>query len=96
MDWLVACYAVTHTRSDVAAKLGEIQSQMFRGTVATLISADKDLREALEFAHVKIFSDIFLFLKCHMFHSEMPRFLVPSNYHLIKEPSYMCHQPETS
>ncbi len=47
-------YAVTHTRPDIAAKLGEIQSQMSRGTVATLISANKVLREAQEFAHVKI------------------------------------------
>ena len=47
-------YAVTHTRPDIAAKLGEIQSQMSRGTVATLIAANKVLREAQEFAHVKI------------------------------------------
>lgn len=46
--------AVTHTRPDIAAKLGEIQSQMSRGTVATLIAANKVLREAQEFAHVKI------------------------------------------
>ena len=39
-------YATTHTRPDMAAKLGEIQVQLSRPTVQTLLSANKVLREA--------------------------------------------------
>ena len=41
-------YAVTHTRPDMAAKLGEIQSSIPKATVQTLLSANKVLREAQE------------------------------------------------
>ena len=47
-------YAVTHTRPDVAAKLGEIQSQITTATVQTLLSANRVLREAQEFDQVCI------------------------------------------
>ena len=39
-------YATTNTRPDVAAKLGEIQVQLSRPTVSTLMEANKVLREA--------------------------------------------------
>ncbi|CAE7320795.1 GIP [Symbiodinium sp. CCMP2592] len=42
-------YAVTHTRPDIAAKLGEIQSQITTATVQTLLTANRVLREAQEF-----------------------------------------------
>ena len=45
-------YAVTHTRPDVAAKLGEIQSQITAATVHTLLAANRVLREAQEFDQV--------------------------------------------
>ena len=48
-------YAVTHTRPDLASKLGEIQIQIARPTVNTLLMANKLLREAQETSDVKIF-----------------------------------------
>ncbi|CAE7909075.1 RE2, partial [Symbiodinium sp. KB8] len=48
-------YAVTHTRPDVAAKLGEVQSQITTGTVQTLLTANRVLREAQEFEQVCVF-----------------------------------------
>ena len=48
-------YAVTHTRPDVAAKLGEVQSQITSGTVQTLLTANRVLREAQEFEQVCVF-----------------------------------------
>ncbi|CAE7423916.1 RE1 [Symbiodinium sp. CCMP2592] len=45
-------YAVTHTRPDIAAKLGEIQSQITTATVQTLLTANRVLREAQEFDQV--------------------------------------------
>lgn len=47
-------YAVTHTRPDMAAKLGEVQIQIAKATVQTLMLANKVLREAQENSHVKI------------------------------------------
>ena len=47
-------YAVTHTRPDMAAKLGEIQSQTSCPTIQTLMSANKVLREAQETSFVSI------------------------------------------
>ena len=48
-------YAVTHTRPDMAAKLGEIQGQVTKATVQTLLSANKVLRETQEQAEVCIY-----------------------------------------
>ncbi|OLP87665.1 hypothetical protein AK812_SmicGene31089 [Symbiodinium microadriaticum] len=45
-------YAVTHTRPDMAAKLGEIQSQITTASVQTLLTANRVLREAQEFDQV--------------------------------------------
>ena len=45
-------YAVTHTRPDVAAKLGEVQGQITTATVQTLLLANKVLREAQEYHQV--------------------------------------------
>ena len=47
-------YASTHTRPDIAAKLGEIQSQVPKSTVQTLLDANKVLREAQEQSQVSI------------------------------------------
>ncbi|CAE7571351.1 GIP, partial [Symbiodinium necroappetens] len=47
-------YAVTHSRPDMAAKLGEIQSQTACPTIQTLMSANKVLREAQETSSVSI------------------------------------------
>ena len=47
-------YAVTHTRPDMASKLGDIQVQVSKATVQTLISANKVLREAQENSQVRI------------------------------------------
>ena len=47
-------YAVTHTRPDMAAKLGELQGQVMSATVQTLLSANKVLRETQEQAAVCI------------------------------------------
>jgi hypothetical protein len=41
-------YAVTHTRPDMAAKLGEIQTRVPEATVQTLLDANRVLREAQE------------------------------------------------
>ena len=48
-------YAVTHTRPDMAAKLGEVQIQIAKATVQILMLANKILREAQENCHVKIY-----------------------------------------
>ena len=48
-------YAVTHTRPDLASKLGEVQIQIARPKVSTLLLANKLLREAQEASDVKIF-----------------------------------------
>ena len=47
-------YAVTHSRPDLAAKLGEVQGAITKATVATLLLANKVLREAQEFGNVGI------------------------------------------
>jgi hypothetical protein len=47
-------YAVTHTRPDMAAKLGEVQVQIAKATVQTLMLANKVLRETQEHSQVKI------------------------------------------
>ncbi len=47
-------YAVTNTRPDMAAKLGGVQTQVGRATVATLMLANKVLREAQLESAVKI------------------------------------------
>ena len=47
-------YAVSNTRPDIAAKLGEVQVQVAKGTVRTLSLANKVLREAQETSHVKL------------------------------------------
>ena len=47
-------YATTHTRPDVAAKLGESQVQLSRPTVSTLLEANKVLRAAQQTEGVSI------------------------------------------
>eukprot|EP00435_Cladocopium_sp_Y103_P004696 s6476_g1.t1 len=47
-------YATTHTRPDMAAKLGEIQVQLSKPTVSTLLEANKVLREAQQVDDVSI------------------------------------------
>ena len=47
-------YAVSHTRPDIAAKLGEVQVQVSKATVETLLLANRVLREAQEHSHVKL------------------------------------------
>ena len=47
-------YATTHTRPDMSAKLGEIQIQLSKPTVQTLLSANKVLREAQQINDVYI------------------------------------------
>jgi hypothetical protein len=47
-------YAVTHTRPDMAAKLGEVQVQISKATVQTLLLANKVLREAQETSDVRL------------------------------------------
>jgi hypothetical protein len=47
-------YAVSHTRPDMAAKLGEVQVQVSKATVQTLLLANRVLREAQEHSHVKL------------------------------------------
>ena len=47
-------YAVTHTRPDMAAKLGSLQSQITQANVQTLLDANKVLREAQEQCQVSI------------------------------------------
>ena len=48
-------YAVSHTRPDIAAKLGEIQTQVTTATVQTLLQANKVLREAQEQSDVCLY-----------------------------------------
>ena len=48
-------YAVTHTRPDLAARLGELQSAVVTAKVQTLLSANKLLREAQEHSSVCIY-----------------------------------------
>ena len=48
-------YAVTHTRPDIAAKLGEVQCQMSHPTIETMLMANRVLREAQEYRDVKIY-----------------------------------------
>ena len=47
-------YAVTHTRPDIASKLGEVQAQMSNPVVNTLLLCNRVLREAQEHSNVKI------------------------------------------
>ena len=47
-------YAVTNTRPDMAAKLGEVQTQIAKAKISTLILANKVLREAQVEEEVKI------------------------------------------
>eukprot|EP00439_Symbiodinium_sp_Y106_P060639 s3883_g9.t1 len=47
-------YAVTHTRPDVAARLGEVQCQTTTATIQNLLLANKVLREAQEHHQVSI------------------------------------------
>ncbi|CAL1130755.1 unnamed protein product [Cladocopium goreaui] len=47
-------YAVTHTRPDLAARLGEVQTDMSSPTVQTLMQCNKVLREAQEHSDVQI------------------------------------------
>ena len=47
-------YAVTHTRPDLASKLGEVQASMSQPKVSTLMLCNKVLREAQENSHVQI------------------------------------------
>ena len=48
-------YAVTHTRPDLASKLGEVQTDMASPTVQTLLLCNKVLREAQEHSDVQIY-----------------------------------------
>ena len=47
-------YAVSHTRPDLASRLGEVQVQMSRPTVEALLSANRVLREAQEHENVRL------------------------------------------
>ena len=47
-------YAATHTRPDIAAKLGEVQGQTSGATVQTLLAANRVLREAQETSQVSL------------------------------------------
>ena len=47
-------YAVSHTRPDLAFRLGEVQSQMANPTVQTLLLCNRVLREAQMFSDVKV------------------------------------------
>lgn len=47
-------YAVTHTRPDVASRLGEVQTQLSKPTIQTLLTANRVLREAQHHCDVKI------------------------------------------
>ena len=47
-------YAVSNTRPDMASKLGEIQTQVAKANVQTLLSANKVLREAQETSDVHL------------------------------------------
>ena len=47
-------YAVTHTRPDMAAKLGELQSAVPQATVQTLLLANRVLRETQEHGDVNV------------------------------------------
>lgn len=47
-------YAVTHTRPDLASKLGEVQAQMAKPTAQTLLMCNRVLREAQEHSDVKV------------------------------------------
>ena len=47
-------YAVSHTRPDLASRLGEVQSQMANPTVQTLLLCNRVLREAQMFSDVKV------------------------------------------
>ena len=47
-------YAVSHTRPDMAAKLGEVQTQVAKANIQTLLLANKVLREAQENSQVKV------------------------------------------
>lgn len=48
-------YAVSHTRPDLASRLGEIQTQLSKPTVQTLLQGNKVLREAQLTSDVSIF-----------------------------------------
>lgn len=48
-------YAVSHTRPDLASRLGEIQVQLSQPTVQTLLQGNKLLREAQLTSEVSIF-----------------------------------------
>lgn len=48
-------YAVTHTRQDIPAKLGEVQCQMSHPTIETMLMANRVLREAQEHRDVNIY-----------------------------------------
>ena len=47
-------YAASHTRPDIAAKVGELQAAVTRATVQTLLDANKVLRETQQHSEVKI------------------------------------------
>ena len=48
-------YAATHTRPDIAAKVGSLQSLVTKATVQTLLEANKVLREAQTHSRVHIY-----------------------------------------
>ena len=47
-------YAASHTRPDIAAKVGELQAAVTKATVQTLPDANKVLRETQQYSEVKI------------------------------------------
>ena len=47
-------YAVSHTRPDLASRLGEVQTQMADPRVSTLMLCNKVLREGQQFSEVKV------------------------------------------
>ena len=48
-------HTTAHTRPDMSAKLGEIQAQLSKPTVSSLLAANNVLREANETCDVYIF-----------------------------------------
>ena len=79
-------YAVTHTRPDLAAKLGEVQTDMSNPTVQTLMQCNKVLREAQEHSDVQICFRSIQCPKLPMFPLVMRPLLAQNNSILFREP----------
>ena len=81
---------VTHTRPDLAARLGEIQTQIARPTVNTLLMANKLLRRSPRDKRYKdIFQIPYLLVKLLMWYLVMPLLQVPNNFPHFKVQLYL-------